>query len=41
MKYLIGALPLVLCVEVISYVCLCVLAVMLVWDILKAMEGKW
>lgn len=41
MKYIISALPIALCIEVVSYICLCVLATMLVWDILKEMEGKW
>lgn len=41
MKYLFFALPLTLCIELVSYVCLSILATMLVWDILKEMDGKW
>lgn len=41
MKYLICSLPLVLCIELVSYVCLAIMAVMVVWDICQTMYGKW
>lgn len=41
MKYILCSIPLVLCIEVLSYICLCVLAAMFVWDICETMNGKW
>ena len=41
MKYIICAIPMALCIELLSYVCLSAIATMLLWDILKTMEGKW
>ena len=41
LKYFIASVPLVLCIELVSYVCLTVIAVMVVWDILQTMYGKW
>ena len=41
MKYIFCAVPLVLCIELVSYICLCIIATMFMWDLCKAMDGKW
>lgn len=38
-KYLIAAIPLIACVEVISYACLCAIAVMFIADLLVVGRG--
>lgn len=39
-KYLIGAIPLIISNEIVSWATLCILAVMLIVDMAWATEGK-
>lgn len=40
MKYIFAALPMILCVEVISWLCLVILGVFVIADLQKAAERR-